>query len=113
FPDLLVLDGPNASLGHNSSILMIEAQLDYLLEALRHREATGRPLMPSAEAEAAYTRRIDEAAAETVWLAGGCRSWYLDPGGGRPTLMWRYTVDAYRVRGGRFDPPDWSPSVRT
>jgi len=112
FPDCYILDGPNASLGHNSSILMIEAQLDYLLDALRHRDATGRPLAPSREAEAAYTRRIDEAAAETVWLTGGCRSWYLDPGSGRLALLWPDTVEAFRERGARFDPADFTTSVR-
>ncbi|HWL60215.1 MAG TPA: NAD(P)/FAD-dependent oxidoreductase [Microbacteriaceae bacterium] len=109
FPDLYVLDGPNASLGHNSSILMIEAQLDYLLDALRHREATGHPLVPSAAAEAAYTRRIDESAAGTVWLTGGCRSWYVDRG--RLALLWPDTVDAFRERGARFDPADFRTSV--
>ena len=109
FPDLYVLDGPNASLGHNSAILMIEAQLDYLLDALRHREATGRPLVPSAAAEAAYTRRIDEAAAGTVWLTGGCRSWYVDRG--RLALLWPDTVEAFREHGARFDPADFRTSV--
>jgi len=104
FPSLFVLDGPNASLGHNSSILMIEAQLDYLLEALAHREAQGGPLRPTAEAEAEYTARIDAAAASTVWLTGGCRSWYVDERSGRLTLLWPDSVPAFRERGARFDP---------
>jgi len=104
FPDLFILDGPNASLGHNSSILMIEAQLDYLLDALRHRDRTAHSLTPTAEAEATYTRMIDEAAAETVWLTGGCRSWYVDERSGRLTLLWPDTVTAFRERGAAFDP---------
>ena len=108
FPNAFVLDGPNASLGHNSSILMIEAQLDYLLAALAHREASGRaPLRPSAEAEAAYTERIDAAAATTVWLTGGCRSWYVDERSGRLTLLWPDSVAAFRAHGARFDPRDF------
>ena len=31
FPNMFVLNGPHATLGHNSSLLMIEAQVDYLL----------------------------------------------------------------------------------
>jgi len=108
FPSLFVLDGPNASLGHNSSILMIEAQLDYLLEALGHRDALGgAPLHPTAEAEAEYTARIDAAAAGTVWLTGGCRSWYVDERSGRLTLLWPDSVPAFRERGARFDPADF------
>lgn len=112
YPDLYILDGPNASLGHNSSILMIEAQLDYLLDALRHRDETGRPLTPSAAAEAAYTRQIDEAAAGTVWLTGGCRSWYVDSVSGRLALLWPDTVDAFRERGAHFDAAHFATTVR-
>jgi len=109
FPDCFVLDGPNASLGHNSSILMIEAQLDYLLDALRHRDASGQVLRPSLEAERRYTRAIDEAAATTVWLTGGCRSWYLDEASGRLALLWPDTVEAFRERGAAFDATDFEP----
>jgi cation diffusion facilitator CzcD-associated flavoprotein CzcO len=109
FPDLFILDGPNASLGHNSSILMIEAQLDYLLTALAARDAGGgAPLRPSPAAEAAYTARLDAAAASTVWLTGGCRSWYVDDRSGRLTLLWPGTVAAFRADGAHFDPADFS-----
>ncbi len=112
FPSMFVLDGPNASLGHNSSILMIEAQLGYLLAALDHRdEQDGAPLRPAARAEAAYTARIDEAAATTVWLTGGCRSWYVDERSGRLTLLWPDSVQAFRERGARFDPQDFEPTA--
>jgi len=112
FQSCFVLDGPNASLGHNSSVLMIEAQLDYLLAALRHRDARGgAPLRPTAAAEAAYTARIDAAAASTVWLTGGCRSWYVDERSGRLTLLWPDSVPAFRERGARFDPADFHDPV--
>ncbi len=107
FPDLFILDGPNASLGHNSSILMIEAQLDYLLAALRHREASRRSLLPTTEAESEYGRAVDAAAASTVWLTGGCRSWYVDEEAGRLTLLWPDTVAAFREHGAHFDPADF------
>lgn len=105
FPNLFVLDGPNASLGHNSSILMIEAQLDYVLKALDHRDRhDGSPLRPTTAAEAAYTAMIDATAATTVWLTGGCRSWYVDERSGRLTLLWPDSVPAFRDHGAKFDP---------
>lgn len=114
YPSLFILDGPNASLGHNSSILMIEAQLDYVLEALAHRDATGgAPLRPTAAAEAEYTAHIDAAAATTVWLTGGCRSWYVDERSGRLTLLWPDSVPAFRARGARFDPADFLAPERS
>jgi cation diffusion facilitator CzcD-associated flavoprotein CzcO len=108
YPGLFILDGPNASLGHNSSLLMIEAQLDYLLAALAHRDAAGGAVLrPTAAAETAYTARVDAAAASTVWLTGGCRSWYVDERSGRLTLLWPDSVPAFRERGARFDPADF------
>ena len=72
---------------------------------------TGRPLRPSAEAEARYTREVDEAAASTVWLTGGCRSWYLDETSGRLALLWPDTVEAFRERGAAFDAADFEAAT--
>ncbi len=51
FPNMFVLDGPNASLGHNSAIYMIETQIEYVLGALDHLARAGEPLEVSAAAE--------------------------------------------------------------
>ncbi len=96
FPDLYVLNGPNASLGHNSSVLMTEAQAEYVVRALAERDRRGAPLRVRPEAEKAYSAQIDEAAAATPWLTGGCRTWYVDDRSGRLTLLWPGTVDAFR-----------------
>src|SRR5581483_1323699 len=37
FPNLFMLLGPNTGLGHNSVLLMIEAQIAYLRQALSHQ----------------------------------------------------------------------------
>src|SRR5690606_37247837 len=77
FPNLFVVNGPNAGLGHNSAVYMIETQLQYLLGALDHLDEAG-VLEVSAEAERAYATELDRRAESTVWLSG-CDSWYLDP----------------------------------
>ncbi|MFD7311920.1 flavin-containing monooxygenase [Promicromonospora sp. NPDC059942] len=104
FPNLFVLDGPNAGLGHHSALEVIEAQIGYVLGALDHLDATGEPLEVSAAAEAAYTAEVDRRAAETVWLRGGCRSWYVDERSGRLTLLWPGRAAEFRERFGEFDP---------
>ncbi|WP_454854162.1 flavin-containing monooxygenase [Promicromonospora soli] len=110
FPNLFVLDGPNAGLGHHSALEVIEAQIGYVLGGLDHLDATGRrPLEVSAAAEAAYTREVDERAAGTVWLRGGCRSWYVDEHSGRLTLLWPGRAAEYRERFGVFDPAPFAP----
>ncbi|WP_345800260.1 NAD(P)/FAD-dependent oxidoreductase [Microbacterium sp. AZCO] len=95
FPNLFVLNGPNASLGHTSSVLMLEAQAEYAAATLARR-ARGGVLRPRPDAERAYTSMVDERAAGTPWLTGGCRSWYVDERSRRLTLVWPGTVGDYR-----------------
>ncbi len=102
FPNLFVLDGPNASLGHNSAVLMLEEQAAYAVRALARRAAVpGGVLRVHPDAEADYTAEIARAARTTPWLTGGCHNWYVDRG--RLTLLWPGTVDAFRARLARAD----------
>lgn len=103
FPNLFVLDGPNAALGHSSSVLMIEEQVGYVVRSLDHRDEVGGALRIDPAAEAAYTHEIAAAAASTPWMTGGCRNWYVDERSGRLTLLWPGTVDAFRARLARTD----------
>ena len=109
FPNLFVLNGPNASLGHTSSVLMLEAQADYVAAALARRPADGI-LRVRPEGEADYTRLVDARAAGTPWLTGGCRSWYIDERSRRLTLVWPGTVADFRstlaaAGGAEFEAP--------
>jgi cation diffusion facilitator CzcD-associated flavoprotein CzcO len=105
FPNLFILDGPNAALGHNSAIYMIETQIDYILGALKFQAGTnGRPLDVSSRAERAYMNQVATASRGMVWETGGCTSWYLDPRVGRQTLLWPGTARSFREQNGTFDP---------
>ena len=97
FPNLFMLYGPNTNLGHNSIIYMIEAQVDYVLQALAH----GRPLSVSAAAMAAYNHRIQAELARTPW-AGSCTSWYKTAEG-KILNNWPGTAKAYADAVARFD----------
>jgi cation diffusion facilitator CzcD-associated flavoprotein CzcO len=104
FPNLFVLNGPNSGLGHSSSIFMIETQIEYVLAALQFLNSIPESsLEVSAEAEQAYVRAIDAQSAETVWINGGCSSWYVDPTSGRQTLLWPDFAYAFRTVNGSFD----------
>ncbi len=109
FPNLFVLDGPNGALGHNSAIYMIETQIDYVLGALRHRAVDPVPSQVSLEAEQAYTAEIERLSAGSVWMTGGCESWYRDPRSGRLTLLWPDFAFAFRRRNGEFSPDVFEP----
>ncbi|WP_323743571.1 flavin-containing monooxygenase [Agreia pratensis] len=109
FPNMFVLDGPNASLGHNSAVVMIEAQIDYVLAALDHRDAVSVDALDvSLEAQDAYTHEIDAKAASTVWLTGGCDSWYVDERSRRLTLLWPDFAYAFQRRLSRFDAENYA-----
>ena len=103
FPNMFVVNGPNAAVGHNSAVYMIEAQIDYILGALQYQRAEGDPVLAvTAEAERSYVEFVDGLSASTVWMTGGCDSWYLDPRSGRLTLIWPDFAFAFRERNGRF-----------
>lgn len=107
FPNLFVLNGPNASLGHSSSVLMIEEQAGYVTRVLDARG--GRALRVDPDAERTYTDEIARAAASTRWMTGGCRNWYVDERSGRLALLWPGTVDAFRERLARADGSEFLP----
>lgn len=105
FPNMYVLDGPNAALGHNSAIYMIEAQVGYVLSALDHLAASEAVALDvTAEAVRSYMRDIDRMARDTVWVQGGCTSWYRDERTGRVTLLWPDSATSFRDRLATFAP---------
>ncbi len=87
FPNLALLSGPNTGTGSTSQVYMIEAQIHYVLELLRTlRERPAGTIEPRAEAQADYNRWLQKNMQRTVWLQGGCDSWYLDDEGVNRTL---------------------------
>ncbi len=106
FPNLFVLLGPNTGLGHNSVVFMIEAQLRHLLDVLDHQRRHGLTATePTAAAQQRWTELIDRRMDGTVWVSGGCRSWYLDATG-RNSTIWPGYATGFRLRLGRFRPDD-------
>lgn len=92
FPNLFLLAGPNTGIGHTSLVVMIEAQLRYVVDALRTMEAYGARSVEVLEKPCAdFNDRVQRKAARTVWNAGGCASWYLDANGRNTTLWPDYT----------------------
>lgn len=88
YPNLFFLVGPNTGLGHNSIVVMIEAQVRYVLDLLARLRGSGAAAVEARpEAVAAYNDRLQRRLATTVWNSGGCASWYLDENG-RNTTLW-------------------------
>jgi cation diffusion facilitator CzcD-associated flavoprotein CzcO len=103
FPNLFLLVGPNVGVGHTSMVYMIESQVAYVDEALRAMDAEGLELLETTpQAQDAYRDLIAAKSKGTVWLAGGCASWYLDRHGHNTTLWPDFTF-RFRKLLGRLD----------
>ena len=104
FPHAFILMGPNTALGHNSVILMIEAQIEYVRQAIHY--VLQRPELAYVDVDDAALERfvgqIDRRHAGQVWQSG-CRSWYQNADGINTTLWPGSTVE-YFARTRRFDP---------
>lgn len=86
YPNLFTLLGPNTGLGHTSVVLMIEAQIRYVMDALGHMKRTRAAsveVLP--HVMKAYDEAIGKKLDRSVW-ASGCESWYLNDEGRNTTL---------------------------
>jgi len=103
FPNLFLLLGPNTALGHSSVVLMIEAQITYVVQALKALEAHGaRALEVRRAAQGAYNTALQARLDTTVWNQGGCRAWYRDADG-RNFTLWPTHTFTFRKQLARFD----------
>jgi len=110
FPNAFLLLGPNTGLGHNSVLLIIEAQVKYLIRLLDHCRRNGvRTIEPTPVALASFVDEIERGTEGSVWTAGGCLSWYVDKTG-RNSTLWPGSVRAYRRRVARFKPDEFALS---
>ncbi|UTW47698.1 NAD(P)/FAD-dependent oxidoreductase [Bacterioplanoides sp. SCSIO 12839] len=82
FPNLFIVTGPNTGIGHTSAIFVIEAQMNYIMSAIKSviRQAK-QSVEVREDAEDRYTRHIHEEMNKTVWQNGGCNSWYKSKSG--------------------------------
>jgi cation diffusion facilitator CzcD-associated flavoprotein CzcO len=107
FPNLFFVLGPNTGLGHTSVVLMAEAQAGYIRQALEHMERAGvAALEPREEAQDAWNDEIQSKSAGTVWLNGGCHSWYIDRNGKNSTLWPDHTFRFFAALK-RFEPAEY------
>lgn len=107
FPNLFMILGPN-SVVYTSQIVTIEAQLDFVLDAIaqmRHRQI--RSIEVSDETLDTFVEHVDRRLAGSVWNSGGCQSYYLSPSGRNftfwPGFVFTFRHQMRRIRLGEFD----------
>ncbi len=105
FPNFAYLLGPNAGLGHNSVLLVMEMQMNYVMDYLALLEKKGEKaaldLQP--EVQRAYNEELQRLMGDTVW-ASGCKSWYANAQGKivalYPRLLEQFRRENERVEEG-------------
>lgn len=107
YPNLWQLVGPNAGLGHNSIIFMIESQVHYILEALKTLDRKKKNFMDvKPEVSREFNDKLQEKIKTTVW-GTGCQSWYTDAQGRNFTLWpkstWRFWLETRRLNPGDYN----------
>jgi cation diffusion facilitator CzcD-associated flavoprotein CzcO len=107
FPNYFMLLGPHVGLGHNSVVIMIEAQVRYivkLLTQMRRRRICAVDVRP--EVQASFIAALQKRFVGTVWQDGGCQSWYKDAHG-RVTAIWPGSAASYRQTVRHIDLRDY------
>ncbi len=103
FPNMFFMVGPNTGLGHSSMVYMIESQISYVVDAVRTMERRGLSTVEvRGDVQEAYNRDLQQRLGTSVWMTGGCASWYLDSHGNNTTLWPGFTFD-FRRRTKSFD----------
>lgn len=98
FPNFFILLGPHTGLGHNSVVLMIEAQVRHIGRVLDQMNRDGLLIItPRPDYQEAFEQEMRERHEGSVWQVGGCASWYQDAQG-RNTTLWPGTVSEYEKR---------------
>ncbi|CAF2736051.1 unnamed protein product [Rotaria sp. Silwood2] len=107
FPNLFFLLGPNTGLGHNSILVMIEAQINYTAEALLYMDENNIQMLDvKQKVHDEYNQNIQSKLKKTVWQSGGCYSWYQDAKGNN-TAIWPGFTWTYILFMKHFDPKNY------
>uniref|UniRef100_A0A8H7N5X1 FAD/NAD(P)-binding domain-containing protein n=1 Tax=Bionectria ochroleuca TaxID=29856 RepID=A0A8H7N5X1_BIOOC len=108
-PNFGILYGPNTNLGHNSIILMIEAQARYLLTIVKEvlksaQRGQGLAITPRPERLREWNANLQKELDKTTFADPLCSSWYKNKDG-HITNNWSGTVVDYQKLLSKLD---WS-----
>ena len=94
FPNMFLIYGPNTNLNHHSIVAMIEAQNEYIVEAVQHLSNAAQPVMEVDESVLKDFNDKVQSDLEQSAYASDCSSWYKNSEG-RVINNWSGTVQEY------------------
>lgn len=116
-PNFAMMYGPNTNLGHNSIILMIEAQARYIMkhveqviEARRNHQTLS--ITPNPTKIESWNKKLQKELATTSFADVRCTSWYKTDDG-LVTNNWSSTVVDYQKLLSKLDWSDYSLEGKT
>ncbi|MGV0905093.1 flavin-containing monooxygenase [Mycobacterium novum] len=87
YPNLFFTFGPNSGPGHNSALVYMEAQIDYIVGAIsKLLQFDWKSLDVRPEVQSRYNKDIQRRLESTTWNSG-CQSWYLTEDGFNATMF--------------------------
>jgi cation diffusion facilitator CzcD-associated flavoprotein CzcO len=102
FPNFFMILGPN-SVVYTSQVVTIEAQVDFIVDAVTTMRQRGIRSIDVTEAvQQDFVDTVDRRLATSVWNTGGCRSYYLSAAG-RNVTFWPGFVFTFTRRMRRID----------
>lgn len=108
FPNLFLIVGPNTGLGHSSMILMIEAQVNYIMDAIKQANSNKwKAIDVKPEVQRTYNEDLQLKLSHTIWQTGGCVSWYQTKNGKNVTL-WPGHTFTFMKRTKKFEPAKYA-----
>lgn len=110
FPNFFIMLGPN-SIGINSVIFSLEAQMNYILDALKlMRKQKVERIELREESLEDYVWECDRRSEGSVWTEGGCNAYYTDDEG-RNYAIYPGFASEYRRRTRSFNPEPYELGI--
>lgn len=106
YPNLFITFGPNSGPGHNSALVYMESQIDYLVQGIStllrggHKGLDVKPAV-----QASHNAAIQKRLSKTNWNTG-CKSWYLTADGFNATMYPGFATQ-FAQQMKTFEPSDY------
>lgn len=93
FPNAFVLAGPNTGIGHTSLVVMIEAQFNYIMDAIKKvKQQNIKYIDVKQSVQTEFCQTMQDKMVGTAWTSG-CNSWYLSDSGKNFTIWPDFTFN--------------------
>jgi len=111
-PNGFLMFGPNIAVS-SSAFLIIEAQLAYIMDAIKQARAKGITRIETDPIRLAeYNHRVQAALQDSVWNRGGCSSYFIDRNG-RNSTAWPWSTLEMRRQLSQFNLDEYLTKKQT